>query len=319
MSLRTILIVAGALMCGVAAMVGVSMIPRGGGGDRPAEATTPVVVAIADVARGSTIAADQVEIRAYPKSLVPAGALTKANEAVDRVALGPLSKGEPVLDSRLSPKGAGRGLAAMIPNGKRAYTIATPDVASGVAGFILPGNRVDVLLAIQESGPNDTTGGASSMVLLQNVEILAVDQEMNAPAENKVDSAQLRSVTLLVDPDEAALLNLGQHKGTLHLSLRNRNDSDAGEVKPATLAGLHGRPAPAVAIPTLPMPELVPVTEPAPPPPPPTRRHLGTIRTLRGFGEGAISFHAPGVATAPAKAIADRARLAGRKAGPQSP
>lgn len=318
MSLRTILIVTGALMCGIAAMVGVSMIPRGGGGGRPAEATTPVMVAIADVARGSTIAADQVEIRSYPKSLVPAGALTKATEAVDRVALGPLSKGELLLESKLSPKGAGRGLAAMIPKGKRAYTIATPDIASGVAGFILPGNRVDVLLAIKESGNDDATGGASSMVLLQNVEILAVDQEMNAPAENKVDSAQLRSVTLLVNPNEVTQLDLGQHKGTLHLSLRNPNDTASGEGKTATFAELRGQPAVVAAPPPPPEPE--PEPKPAPTTPP-TPRHLGTIRTLRGFDESEVSFYAPvpGKSAAQARAIIARTKLADRKAGSMAP
>ena len=65
------------------------------------------------------------------------------------------------------------------------------------------------------------TGGGSTTTLLQNVEILAVDQKVDGPADNKVDSTNLRSVTLLVTPDQAAKLSLGQSKGTLHLTLRN--------------------------------------------------------------------------------------------------
>jgi pilus assembly protein CpaB len=124
----------------------------------------------------------------------------------------------------------------------RAYSVKVPDVAQGVAGFILPGNRVDVLLSVGEiSGGNNDTGGGSTTTLLQNVEILAVDQKMDAPADNKVDTKDLRSVTLLVTPQQANLLDLGQNKGMLHLSLRNREDTLAARTQPATLADLRFR------------------------------------------------------------------------------
>jgi Flp pilus assembly protein CpaB len=121
---------------------------------------------------------------------------------------------------KLSPKGQ-RRLASLVSEGMRAFTIKT-NVASGVAGFILPGNKVDVILTVDSSrlstvGSIDRTGGGSTTTLLQNVEILAVDQKVEAPAENKVNSNDLRSVTLLVTPSQAAKLSLGQSKGDLHL------------------------------------------------------------------------------------------------------
>jgi pilus assembly protein CpaB len=125
----------------------------------------------------------------------------------------------------------------MIPSGMRAFTILSPHVASGVAGFILPGNRVDVLLTVAMGGGNDLSGGGTTMTLVQNLEILAVDQRLDAPSENKVDP-NLHSVTLLVTPDQASRLDLGQNKGMLHLSLRNPEDVVETDSRPATLADL---------------------------------------------------------------------------------
>ena len=104
-----------------------------------------------------------------------------------------------------------------------------------MAGFILPGNKVDVLLTVDDIsgitkvGIQGSSGGgssnASTTTLLQNVEILAVDQKTTAPAENKIDAKELRSVTLLVTPQQANELGLAQNKGKLHLALRNLDDS----------------------------------------------------------------------------------------------
>ena len=185
--------------------------------------------------KGTRVSADAVKIRDYPKDLVPNGAVTQLKDAMDRVANIPLAKDEPLLEAKLT---VGRGLDALIPNGMRAFTITT-SLVSGVAGFILPGSKVDVLLTISNHGTDDPTGGGSTTTLLQNVEILAVDQRVDAPADNKVDAKELRSVTLLVTPQQAAKLDLGQNKGTLHLSLRHPKDTAAAATVPATLKGIQ--------------------------------------------------------------------------------
>jgi pilus assembly protein CpaB len=242
MSLRTVLVIVLALMCGGSAAVGINTFRH----QAPASANpelVSVVVAATDIARGSTISADSVTTRDYPKDLVPPGALTNQSDAVERVAFNALLKGEPVVDAKLAAKGAGRGLAALIPVGMRAFTIQTTSVVSGVAGFILPGNRVDVLLTVSsQGGANDQTGGGTTIILLQNVEVLAVDQRLQAPAENKNNLKELQSVTLLVTPDEAQKLDLGQNKGVLHLTLRHPDDALAANARPATVSGLRVQP-----------------------------------------------------------------------------
>jgi len=197
-----------------------------------------VVVTAVPIPRGTLVTTELVKTRDYPRELLPQGAIVKPEDVVDRSAIATLVVDEPVLESKLSPRGQ-HGLATQISRGMRAITINT-NVAAGVAGFILPGNKVDVLLTINSGGgTSDPTGGGATTTLLQNVEILAVDQRIEAPSENKMDSKEMRSVTLLVIPDQAAKLELGQNKGTLHLSLRNPNDNEHANARPATMTDLR--------------------------------------------------------------------------------
>lgn len=238
MSARTVVTVLLALVFGVSTAVGVHQF-TGHGDVAPKGETAQVVVVIRDIPRGGLITSDVVRTREWRKEDVPQGALTKPEDSVERCALVPLAKGEVILEGKLASKGAGRGLAALVPSGMRAFTILAPHLASGVAGFVLPGNRVDVLLTINTFGDTDLNGGGITTTLLQKVEILAVDQRLDAPSENKVDPKELRSVTLLVTPDQAAKLDLGQNRGTLHLSLRNPEDIKEADTRPATLADLR--------------------------------------------------------------------------------
>jgi pilus assembly protein CpaB len=283
------------LIFGGSAAVGVNSFLNNPSGPR-ADAVS-IVVAAMDLPRGGNITADLVKVRAFPKDLAPAGALTKVEDAVDRGVAIPLMKDDPVLESKLTPKGAGRGLAALIPKGMRAYSVKVPDVAQGVAGFILPGNRVDVLLSIGEIAGSNDTGGGSTTTLLQNVEILAVDQKMDAPTDNKVDAKELRTVTLLVTPQQANLLDLGQNKGTLHLDLRNLEDKQAAWTQPATLTDLRFRQEKpwderakgvleALGKALAKRPPAAPAPKPPEPPP------LVPVRTIRGAHESAIMIQA---------------------------
>lgn len=283
MNYRSLLVVALALTFGLSAAIGVNLFLRHRGSAEPVE-TVAVVVAAIDIPRGVTINPNQVKTREWPKSLVPPGALTNPEEVRGRVTFHPIVKGEVVLEGKLTGKDSGRGLASMIPLGMRAFTIHTPSVASGVAGFILPGNKVDVLLTI--SGTDTGTGGSVTTTLLQNVEILAVDQRLDPPSENRVDTRLLQSVTLLVTPDQAAKLDLGQNRGTLHLSLRNPEDTAAAKSRPATLSGLlfyQEKPSEELAIKPVDVRPVKPV-ELVPPPPPAVLQ----VRTLRGVYHGMI-------------------------------
>jgi pilus assembly protein CpaB len=215
--------------------------------------------------------------------------LSDVEAAVDRAAIGQVVKEEPILEAKLAPRNAGRGLAALVPEGMRAYTIQTARIASNVAGFILPGNKVDVLLNLKGANRGeDRTGGGSTTTLLQAVEVLAVDQILESPQENKVDPKQSSSVTLLVTPDQAAKLDLGQNMGILTLSLRNPDDKAAAVTEPATITQIRYM---------LGMPTDIPDGEPRPPAPPETVPETSPIAakprpmwivTLRGNHRGRV-------------------------------
>jgi len=291
-SVRTILIAVLALAFGTSAAVGVNVLRNRVGG--PKVDQVAVVVASGDIPRFTTLTLDHLKVSEFPKSIVPAGTFQKIDDVIDRVVDSPFIKGTPLLEAQLSPKGAGRGAAAVIPHGMRAVTIKTPNAESGVAGFILPGNKVDVILTVK--GGRDEDGGGSTKALLQNVEILAVDQKVEAPSDNKMSLKELRSVTLLVTPQQANDLYLGQNMGTLHLSLRNPLDTAAVETGTSTLRALRGATARLIdermlkgiaeaiakAMANRPAAEKpAPVAAKAPPPP-------LTIRTLRGTSAGSV-------------------------------
>jgi pilus assembly protein CpaB len=290
MRTQSLLIVAIAMACAGTAGLLLSGSPG-------TAATVPVVVAAAEIPRGAVVAAESLTVRPFPKGLVPEGALGRIEDAAGRSALGLLGKGEAVLEVKLAPKGATGGIAALIPSGMRAIAIQIPNVATGVAGFILPGNKVDVLISYNER-PGFAPVPLPAETLLENVEILAVDQRIEAPAENRVDASQMRSVTLLVTPEQAARLHEAMNKGTLHLSLRNPADTSRGPRQSARAAlffdGLARALAAAASRAPRPAPprtaQAVPVREPAelkPEPAPPPR----LVRAVRSNRESIVTLN----------------------------
>lgn len=238
MGSRTMLLAVLALAAGIAAAIGVRRLAERWE-PAAAEETMAVVTVRADVPRGEKIEADDVNTVNWPKSKVPEGVSGDREKIVGRIALTPLFTGQPVFENMLAPPDTLAGLASLVPKGLRAFTILTPTIASGVAGFVLPGNHVDVLLTV--SGASQESGGAVTVTLLQSVEILAVDQLLDAPSENRVRTSSLKSVTLLVTPEQAAKLSLAQNKGTLELALRNPEDQTAAGNVPVTIADLRLR------------------------------------------------------------------------------
>jgi pilus assembly protein CpaB len=257
-----------ALLCGGSAAVGVNSYMKTGGPKAAAADMTQVVVAAVDLPRGTTVTKEHVKVLDVPRGQAHARAITKVDDALTRAVMTPLIKDEALLEDKLAPKGSRGSMAWVTKPGMRAFTIHTPSLASGVAGFVMPGDRVDVLLTLNGEG-NDGTGGGSTSTLLQNLEVMAVDQTIEAPSENKLDINHIRSVTLQVTPDQSLKLELGQNRGTLHLSLRNPEDSDDAQTKTATLTELRmfrPEPPPAAAEPVEPE---VPVVEEVKGPPPP--------------------------------------------------
>jgi pilus assembly protein CpaB len=279
-SVRTIVIVLLALVCGLSASYGILSMHTPAASQ--AAETVPVLVAAVDIPSFAVLSADMVKTRDVPKDMLLEGAIAKVDDAVDRAVLSPVMKGEVLYGPKLSRKGT-RGMSGKVPPGMRAFTINTPTVEQGVAGFVLPGNRVDILLTLTGATRKDPGGRGTTFTLLQNMEILAIEQRVDPPAESKVDLSQLRSVTLLVTPEQANKLQVGQSQGKLSLTLRNPTDTASVSTEPVYLSELLGElpreePKPA--------PKLKPEPKRAalPPPAPPPLR----IRTLRGTSEGFV-------------------------------
>lgn len=302
MAIRSVIVILLAIVCGLCAALGLNLtLNRSAtGSPKPTETTPVLIVGQAAIPRGKLVTKDLVTIKNWPKDLVPAGALVKSEAALERAALQTMLPGEPIFDTKLAARGAVGGMASIIPSGKRAYTIQTKTAASNVAGFLLPGNLVDVLLTFR-GNTNDETGGGSTTLLLQAVEVLAVGSTIEPVGKTEmVDAQDVESVTLLVTPEQVARLDLGQTLGMLSLSLRNPNDTGETETAMATIADIRFGPskllaaaasAPAPAPVIEPSPAPVPAEpEPKPQPPPAPQRETvaASILTLRGQSWGKV-------------------------------
>lgn len=220
MRIQTVVIMALALICGVAAVVAVNQLVKPGKAE-PAAPTFPIVIVTRDVERGSLLTSDDLRIENVLK--VPPKAATTIDSVLGRPTLVRLSAGDFISDAKLGDKGSGGGLAAMIPKGMRAFTIQAPHSAAGGGGFIMPESHVDVL---QMSTNQNSSDVDSTIPLLQDIEVLAVDQLLDAPASSRIDPKEIRTVTLLVTPGQASILAQAQARGVLHLTLRNPADAD---------------------------------------------------------------------------------------------
>ncbi len=236
MQTRTLLVIVFAVLFGVIAALGAFFKQSGGS---PHVEMVSVAVVTADLVRGTELTKELVSMRSWPKDNVPVDAMTDLEEVIGRSIIMSLAKNEPIVASRLGMRGGGKGMDAIVPVNMRAVTIQTPNIATGVAGFVLPGTKVDVVLTITPQGADDGSGGGTTVTLLQNVEVLAVDQKIEAPTDRKMDPKELRSVTLLVSPRDAEKVDLGQNKGTMRLTLRNPLDDLVQPVPRTTMRQLR--------------------------------------------------------------------------------
>ncbi len=179
-----------------------------------------VVVAAYDLPLGTKIEPGEVKLARWSADSIPDGAYTDPKQVIDSFVKSSLVANEPVVRSKLFTGGKTAGvMPLLIPFGMRAVSVPVDEV-SDVAGFVLPHTRVDVLVATQGGGQ-----GAERMfskVILQNVEVLAVAQEVE---QQKDEPTVVKVVTLLVTPQEAERLSLATRSGTLRLAMRNYNDN----------------------------------------------------------------------------------------------
>ena len=239
---RSVVVILLSIVCGSAAAIGVyQIVARRAQQTAEVEqvSTTPVLVAVSSISRGEPVTAASVETVDWPEELVPTGATSDPDEAVGRVALVSFVAGEPLFADKLAAPGEGGFVASLIEKGMRAYTIQATSPSTSVAGFVRPGDYVDVLLTL-DSNSSDESGGGSAITLLNRVKVMAIDQTLDAEADvlEMLTRGEVRSVTLLVTPKQASMLSVGQESGELSLTLRGSDDEqvqDESETSYATI------------------------------------------------------------------------------------
>ena len=186
------------------------------------QTTTRVIAAATDIKLGSVLRdADLTTIEIT--GTLPKGAILKKEQVIGRGVISNLYLGEPILESRLAAPGSGGGLAATIPQGMRATAVRVNEVV-GVAGFVTPGMRVDVLITGNPPGVTASTGqGSLVRTLLQNIEVLSAGTDIQRDAEGK--PLQVQVVNLLVTPTQAEILSLASAETHIQLVLRNPLDT----------------------------------------------------------------------------------------------
>jgi pilus assembly protein CpaB len=194
-----------------------------------------LVVAAHDLQVGALIHEADVRQASWAGPL-PAQVIAKIQDAIGRGVIANMYQNEPILNTRLAAKGAGAGLAATIPMGRRAVALRVDEVV-GLAGFVSPGMRVDVLVAGNPPGGQNRFGTLSRTVL-QNIEVLSAGQKIEKTEDGKPETAQV--VNLLVTPDQAEVLNLASIETKVQLVLRNPLDTKEEITHGASVAGLFG-------------------------------------------------------------------------------
>jgi len=191
------------------------------GSAQAAPAMAKALVAARNLELGAIIKDSDVKEAPWAGAL-PTNAVLKREDIIGRGVTTTIYDGEPIVENRLAPKGAGGGLAAMIPSGMRAVAVRVNDVV-GVAGFVLPGMRVDVLISGNPPAANSATQGSLTRTLLQNIEVLSAGQEFKKDNEGKPLGVGV--VNLLVTPEQAEMLSLASNQTTIQLVLRNPLDT----------------------------------------------------------------------------------------------
>jgi pilus assembly protein CpaB len=202
---------------------------------RPVETQT-IVVASKPLRFGTELSSAALRELPWPQDALPAGAFTSIADLLNsngrRVVLTPIEANEPILATKITGPGQRATLSAALNDGMKAITIRVNDV-EGVAGFVLPGDRVDVALTRQKDSNGQNR--SSTDVVLQNVRVLAIDQTAD---ERNEKPAVAKAVTLEVDTPSAQKLALAASVGTLSLMLRKAGEATAEQTRVVTLSDL---------------------------------------------------------------------------------
>ncbi len=201
--------------------------------------TQPVVVAAADLDIGAELRPGDLKVVDWPQGAAPVGVFDKPDELVGRGVILPIVQNEVILPAKLASKEAGAGLPPIIPTGLRAVSVRVNEVI-GVAGYVLPGTRVDVVATVNPTNqPTDVT----TKLILNDVQVLTAGTRLERDGDNK-KPITVTVVTLLVDPEQAERLTLAATEGKIQLALRNPMDRGMPSTRGIRAAGLLSAVAP---------------------------------------------------------------------------
>ncbi|HDS01098.1 MAG TPA: Flp pilus assembly protein CpaB [candidate division Zixibacteria bacterium] len=253
-----ILVIFLALVCGAAASVMAYYYLKNNPGEKGPE-LTPVVVASHDLTFGETLEPQDMRVVMYPATSVPKNAYAEIDSLKGQITKVFLKENEPILNSKLSSIGG--GLSLLIEPNMRAASIQV-DKVSGVSGFILPGDMVDVILTVDDYG---SRRDAMAKTILQKVEVLAAGEKTEQKGDKVIT---VQAVTLLVDAKGVQDLALASQEGKLHLALRNRADNEVVPMSPISKTEIlkdnakpKPKPAPKVTKPRVVVKKEEPVKE----------------------------------------------------------
>ena len=225
--------------------------------------TVSVVVAKHAIAVGTRLTTDDLLVAAYPARTPVPGAVADPATLVDRGVIVPIGEHEPVTLTRVAGPESGAGLSPIIPAGMRAISVRVNEVV-GVAGFVLPGTRVDVLVAVTDDGDESNHREPMARTVVNNVQVLTAGTRYDQ--EEAKDGKAVRStvVTLAVLPADGERIALASNEGQLSLVLRNPLDVDPAETAGIKLAALmKGGTGPEPVL-DAPKKKMVPAKKPAP-------------------------------------------------------
>lgn len=239
----------------------------------PAQQLVPVVVAAKNVPPTVALSRDLLKVHKWPSEAPLSGKFSQPEELEGRVTAVSLAAGEPVLENKLAPKGGIPGLTALLSQDKRAMTVKV-DEASGVAGFLSPDNRVDVVVTVDKG---DYNLDPISKVVLQNLRVLGIGQKIE---KNLGDKPQVvPTVTLEVTPTEGERLALATREGAISLVLRNQQDMSQVETAGIRTSTMLGKAIPEP-------PAVQPVKEEKASPP----ANLRTVEVIRRVTKESMNF-----------------------------
>jgi pilus assembly protein CpaB len=271
---RTLVVVSVAVLLASAASFGVyraiSMIPV----REVPIATRYAVVAKVPVKVGTLLTVDHVRLTAWPAESPVKGGFESVEPVVGRGVTSELIENEPVTEGKLASREAGGGLPPRIPAGMRAMSVRVNDVI-GVAGFAVPGTRVDVVVTLRDGQQQGL-----SRTVLSNIQVLASGPNTDLEKARAGEAMATPVITLLVTPENAERLALAQSQGTIVLALRNPLDADTTQTAGVRMSALVGAPDPK------PVQRLVGgkprMVTPQGPPPPPGPPPPYTVEMVRG-------------------------------------